>query len=156
MQRYVCGFLFGNFLDEVMLIRKTKPEWQAGKVNGIGGKVNPYEKPVGAMRREFDEEAGIYFGQWRPFCRLRGGDWGNEWKVDFFYGVHPTGDLSSLVKQPICDEGTIVVEPIAHNQYRIPNLAWLIPMAIAAHKWHPQSSGTSLRVPFYDIREIFA
>jgi hypothetical protein len=36
---YVCGFMFANDFTEVALIRKNKPEWQRGKLNGIGGKV---------------------------------------------------------------------------------------------------------------------
>jgi hypothetical protein len=34
----VAGFLFRNNDTEVALIRKNKPDWQKGKLNGIGGK----------------------------------------------------------------------------------------------------------------------
>lgn len=43
MQEYVLGFAFtpkdlkGN--QKVVLIEKLKPEWQKGKFNGIGGKL---------------------------------------------------------------------------------------------------------------------
>jgi 8-oxo-dGTP diphosphatase len=36
--RYVLGFMFSSDHSEVALIRKRKPEWQRGKLNGIGGK----------------------------------------------------------------------------------------------------------------------
>lgn len=54
---YVLGFAFSRDLKQVALIRKKRPEWQAGKLNGIGGKVNINEVPILAMVREFQEEA---------------------------------------------------------------------------------------------------
>jgi hypothetical protein len=38
-QDYVVGFLFRNNLSEVALIKKDRPAWQAGHLNGIGGKL---------------------------------------------------------------------------------------------------------------------
>lgn len=67
---YVLGFAFlGN---RVLLIRKTKPAWQAGKLNGVGGKVEPFDADLeAAMIREFREETGIttQVGQWHEFGR---------------------------------------------------------------------------------------
>lgn len=45
--------------ENVVLIKKIKPEWQAGKYNFVGGKLEPNEKPVDAMVREFVEETGV-------------------------------------------------------------------------------------------------
>ena len=36
-QQYVCGFLFSRDRARVLLIRKRRPAWQAGKLNGLGG-----------------------------------------------------------------------------------------------------------------------
>lgn len=36
---YVCGFMCSYDLTRFLLIRKTHPEWQKGKLNGIGGKI---------------------------------------------------------------------------------------------------------------------
>lgn len=56
--KYVLGFAF--YQDQVLLIRKTRPKWQAGLLNGIGGKVESFdENNQVAMRREFVEETGI-------------------------------------------------------------------------------------------------
>ncbi len=55
---YVAGFYFSECGERVALIRKLKPEWQRGWLNGIGGKVEPGESPLSAMVREFEEEAG--------------------------------------------------------------------------------------------------
>lgn len=59
MKTYVLGFAFEPNRNEVLLIEKTKPEWQAGFLNGIGGKVEDEESYTHAMTREFKEETGI-------------------------------------------------------------------------------------------------
>lgn len=57
MTRYVLGFMVWGSL--VSLIRKKRPEWQAGKLNGVGGHVEEGEPPRNAMAREFFEETGV-------------------------------------------------------------------------------------------------
>ena len=59
MTKYVVGFMFSPDKQFVALIRKNRPEWQAGKLNGIGGKIEVGEFPRGAMVREFREETGV-------------------------------------------------------------------------------------------------
>jgi 8-oxo-dGTP diphosphatase len=56
MNYYVAGFLFDSKRENVVLIRKNKPEWQADKLNGVGGKIEDGEVPAAAMFREFTEE----------------------------------------------------------------------------------------------------
>lgn len=78
MKHYVLGFAFTpTFGDEVVLIRKLKPEWQAGKLNGVGGSIEEGESPSQAMAREFEEEAGLVTDpqRWRSFATMRGADW---------------------------------------------------------------------------------
>ena len=50
--RYVAGFMFDSSYENVLLIRKTKPKWQEGLLNGVGGKIEPGEKELDAMKRE--------------------------------------------------------------------------------------------------------
>jgi 8-oxo-dGTP pyrophosphatase MutT (NUDIX family) len=67
---YVTGFAFGCDGNGVLLIRKQKPAWQAGKLNGVGGKVEEFDWCLAeAMRREFQEETGIEttIEQWSYF-----------------------------------------------------------------------------------------
>jgi 8-oxo-dGTP diphosphatase len=60
MINYVVGFMFSKDKQFVALIRKNRPAWQAGKLNGIGGKVEDGEMPREAMSREFEEETGVW------------------------------------------------------------------------------------------------
>lgn len=55
----VVGFAYDFMNNAVLLIEKKRPSWMAGKLNGIGGKVEPGETPIAAMCREYYEETGI-------------------------------------------------------------------------------------------------
>lgn len=66
-QRLVVGFLFDTQRKHVVLIRKAKPKWQKGKLNGIGGKVKRGEQFFQAMEREFWEETAILFKKWELY-----------------------------------------------------------------------------------------
>lgn len=65
--RYVVGFCFNPSMTHVALIEKLKPEWQKGKLNGVGGKVEDGETAGHAMVREFYEEAGVCIADWLHF-----------------------------------------------------------------------------------------
>lgn len=45
--------------DKVLLILKERPAWQKGRLNLVGGKVEPGEKPEEAAIRELQEESGL-------------------------------------------------------------------------------------------------
>lgn len=126
MTTYVLGFAF-DLDGAVALIRKTKPAWQKGKLNGIGGKVEDRELPVEAMEREFLEETGINIPAlaWREYATMYSGAHiihcftarlferdrplisGEEGKADWYHPLSPGGRPDAL-----------------------PNLSWLIPMAL--------------------------
>ena len=75
--------MFGNN-EDVALIRKNRPAWQKGKLNGIGGHIEQTDKtPYDAMVREFEEETGFseYTCFWYEFASLEG----ESYKVYFFY-----------------------------------------------------------------------
>lgn len=67
---YVCGFLFSPGYDKVVLIRKLRPEWQEGKLNGVGGHIEPGETPDEAIERGFEEETGLIIRSWNHFATL--------------------------------------------------------------------------------------
>jgi 8-oxo-dGTP pyrophosphatase MutT (NUDIX family) len=56
---YVVGFVFDPDESHLLLIWKNRPAWQAGKLNGPGGKRENGETPLAAMEREFGEETGF-------------------------------------------------------------------------------------------------
>src|SRR5205085_1283386 len=72
---YVAGFLFDEEAANVALIRKSKPRWQAGLLNGIGGHVEANESPERAMAREFYEETGVLIpiSDWKKVAVLNVG-----------------------------------------------------------------------------------
>src|SRR5215208_5596620 len=102
MQTYACGFLFSPDRQRVLLIRKRRPAWQAGKLNGVGGKIERDESPAEAMRREFREEAGLDVRDWQEVLTLSGGDdagSGVAWRGHFFRAF---GDIDTT--QAMTDE----------------------------------------------------
>ena len=62
MKKYTLAFIFDEHLKKVLLIRKTKPEEQAGKLNGIGGKLEDSDIDlVDCIKREVYEETKLSF-----------------------------------------------------------------------------------------------
>lgn len=122
--RYVVGFAFTSDRLDVALIRKNKPNWQRGLLNGIGGKVEEGEAYSESMVREFREETGVEIPAklWKRFATLRGPDY-----VVACY--HYAGTLTCNVK-------TLTEEPVSlYNVHYLPtnvilNLRYLIPLAL--------------------------
>mgnify|MGYP001610855211 CR=1 FL=1 len=55
---YCLGYVLNDEATEVVVVKKLKPAFQKGKLNGIGGKVEDGETSIFAMEREFQEETG--------------------------------------------------------------------------------------------------
>lgn len=124
MTDYVAGFLINPQLNTVALVRKNKPEWQRGKLNGVGGKVEPGESPLCAMRREFMEEAGLELDTWQHFATVQG-EWGAVW----FYRALSTATPRTMEAEPI---EVHFLDYVPYGEC-IPNLSWLIPLARYTH-----------------------
>lgn len=54
-KQMVLTFLFDKKGEYVVLMRRNKPDWQSGKLNGVGGAVLDGETIKMAAYREFDE-----------------------------------------------------------------------------------------------------
>lgn len=72
MKEYVLGFMLSEKGDYVALMKKNRPDWQAGKLNGVGGGIEDGEYPLNAMTREFKEETGVTHSDWLYSGRLNG------------------------------------------------------------------------------------
>lgn len=134
---YVVGFLFS--LDctckkncaRVALIRKNRPSWQSGLWNGIGGKIEPNETSLEAMRREFREEAGLDIADWKLFLVSDGPK-----EVIHFY-VAQVDQKTLRTVQTTTDEevGVFHIDTACDTGTRefkaVPNLKWELHMAFA-------------------------
>jgi len=125
MQEYVVGFLFSTDYHHVVMIRKAKPDWQAGKLNGVGGKIEPGETPLEAMIREGMEEMGVEV-PWSPFARL------TYSAADLYFFA--AADAYSYAVAQTCEaepiekwawRGLLEFAPLADD-----NLRWLVPLAL--------------------------
>jgi 8-oxo-dGTP diphosphatase len=125
VKEYVAGLLFSEDRSTVALIHKTHPDWQAGKWNAISGRVEVenQEHPNDAMRREFKEETGLDITTWRQFASLQDG---RGWIVRFYWA---TGDPFKC--KQMTDEKPVVAIVGNLPKDLIPNLRWLIPMALS-------------------------
>lgn len=125
---YVVGFQFNNDGDRVAVIRKGRPEWQAGLWNGIGGGVERGESVKDAMEREFSEETGVFQGSviWRPFVDLR--TWTHN-LVTFFSSFT---DSVELVRTATDEEVNVYSLGRLHalKEQLVPNVLWLIELAL--------------------------
>lgn len=106
MKRMVLGFAFDRANDQVLLIRKNRPDWQAGRLNGIGGHMEGQDggSTRSAVRREFAEETAIQttLDQWRHCGIIQrfGKDLTDkdEWTVSV-YCTDLTGEQIDAVKK---------------------------------------------------------
>lgn len=119
--------MFNTDRTKVALIRKTKPEWQAGLLNGIGGKIEEGEHEYDAMCREFEEETGVktFYYDWNYMIKLVNKN--PEWSVQFFKG---TAESFDELKSTTDEEVTIIDVSNIENEKVVPNLRWLIKMCL--------------------------
>ena len=76
MNKFTLGVAANE--DGIVLIKKTKPAWQAGLFNFVGGKVEEGESFPKCMVREFREETGVVTktSDWKYVGKMfRKGEW---------------------------------------------------------------------------------
>jgi 8-oxo-dGTP pyrophosphatase MutT (NUDIX family) len=138
MQEYSVGFLHND--DEVVLIRKNRPEWQAGYLNGVGGHVELGEDPHDCIVREFFEETGVQIGPWYPFLTLEGPE-----AIIHCFSIYDRESRFIYKVNTMTDEAVEIWNMDALNrtdQFRssnktIPNLRWIIPLMRQAGNYEP-------------------
>ena len=139
------GFLFSENMLDVLLIEKQRPEWQKGKFNGIGGRMEVGESPVGCLVREFREETGVLLDKdsWTQFHMQRQMQSGAS--LYFYYAVRPIDVLHAA--RDVTDEKLQIVRtnvvlsaftrPEDHytKNYYVYNLGYLLLMALAYEQY---------------------
>jgi len=125
MKNYTLGFIFTPGLDWVLLVHKINPEWQAGKINGIGGKIEDGEESLACMVREVREESGL--GTDADKWILLGEMGSGAWRVRVFAFVYrgSMDDARSADKEKVEWFDPNMLPPNV-----ISNLRWLVPLAL--------------------------
>jgi len=138
---YVVGFCIDLAQGQVLLVKKNRPEFQKGKWNGIGGKIEPGEQPIDAMVREFREEAGIQTApiDWIHTITLTGNndqaDSGKPFRV-YYYKM-------GRIYPP--HESQMTDEVVSYKSYMrglwdlptLPNLRWIFPLQLSENVRFP-------------------
>jgi len=140
-RKYVVGFAFNSALDNIVLLRKLRPKWQSGLLNGVGGQVEKWDPCVEeAMAREFQEEAALVTkpSDWRVFAILEDS---RGWTVHFLMACTYLGGVRTMTDEDVC---VVRADELPKNV--IPNLRWLIPMAL--------SMASEPRVAYFSIDEV--
>lgn len=141
MKRMVLGFAFDRANDQVLLIRKNRPDWQAGKLNGIGGHMEGGDggSTRAAMRREFAEETGVdtLLDDWRHcgilqrFSHAPGDK--EEWTVTV-YCINLSPDRIDAVRKTTDENpewvGIGVLEALAGMDVCIENIPVLVSLCM--------------------------
>jgi 8-oxo-dGTP diphosphatase len=138
---YVVGYMFSPDFSKIVLIRKNRPSWQYGLLNGVGGKVEKDEDPLGAMSREFFEETGIWHTDWKTICTL---DF-PEARVWFFWTVSPAYD--KVQTQTDESVGIHVVRDLQDYTDLVHNANWIIAMALSFQRGE--------RADSFNVKEIY-
>ena len=73
--------------EDVLLVLKDRPPWQAGMLNLVGGKIEKGETPEEAALRELKEESGLD-GERPLLMGAITGPWGFVIVFEFLFGMN--------------------------------------------------------------------
>lgn len=140
---FVVGFVFDNDGRDVILLEKRRPWWQSGKLNGVGGAIEDGETPLMAMSREAWEEIGAVNLEWFRFAVIIVQDPEKDTVLTIHcfaamgYGTMRTKTDEPLVRAPY--------EAVVNDLVPIiPNLRWLLPMALT----HMKTPGPAVEIRY--------
>ena len=131
MDKMVVGFAFNKKASSILLVRKDRPEWQKGCLNGIGGKMEKSESAITAINRECKEETGLVL-QWTVGGIMKGrGENGHPFECWIFYAY--SDDVYGF-KQMESEPLGMYNASLIHYEKRITNLDYLIPFGQSEDK----------------------
>jgi 8-oxo-dGTP diphosphatase len=106
----------------VVLMRRTRPAWQAGRVNALGGRIMDGEAPASAARREVREECGVDVAEWTEVL---------VWE-DAEYRMHVMRAVSERAGEArtMEDQEVFLADVNELPANVIDNLRWLVPLAL--------------------------
>lgn len=120
---YVLALLFTANGERVVLMRRTRPAWQAGRVNALGGKIMAGEAPGDAAQREVREETGVDVpaDEWEELL---------VWE-DAVYRMHVMKSFSARAESArTVEDQEVFLAPVSRLPANvIDNLRWLVPLA---------------------------
>lgn len=149
LEWFTCGFVFSTDYQHVVLIEKRK-QWCYGLHNGVGGSIEETDaSPLDAHRREFVEETGLNLQNWEFFCQL------TEPKavVEFFRATAPF-KLLQQIRTTTNEEVVLAEVENLHERKLMPNLAWLLPMAMSSGGLICNVTETMPQTPFHVERDL--
>jgi 8-oxo-dGTP diphosphatase len=119
--------MFSSDYEMVVLIRKNRPAWQTGRLNGPGGKKESDETPLATVCREFREETGVLTEEcdWDFVCEYQTPDC-----VIHFFATAMDCDVFTTTDEPVA---WYSVNEALSDPTLIPHLRWIIPLAVHGH-----------------------
>ena len=105
-------------------MRRTRPAWQAGRVNALGGKLLHGEDAAAAARREVREECGVDVAEWSEVL---------VWE-DAEYVMYVMRGESERAREArtLEDQEVFLADVDVLPDNVIDNLRWLVPLALDA------------------------
>ena len=128
LTKYVLGFMLSQEYGQVALIKKQRPAWQHGLLNGIGGHIEEGERAVVAMAREFAEETGVQTitDSWIHRLTMVSDSW-----ICLVYAFMCDCSLVDVGLRTMTDEEVVVYSfPLQEDDKMISNLRWIIPLLL--------------------------
>jgi len=128
-KRFVLTFLFDPTMTKVALIRKSKPDWMAGKLNAVGGHVEEGETFEQAADREFTEETGMIITKWTPFMRMfRPGDTEDTLRtLECYWAISErVSNVKSVTDEQV---GVFDVQTVMGREDVVKDTKWILAMA---------------------------
>lgn len=130
--RYCCGLIFNKKMTKVILIKKNRPNWQKGYLNGIGGHLEQGEGGKQGMARECKQECGLDLPDycWQSLASISGvNEDGDRYICWFYYSINLDKVFDKA--KTLTDEEVWEIDLTMRRKMEIVcGLDWLIPLAI--------------------------